>query len=101
MSEPSRKQLPLHHTNGIPQPTYEPERSSKVKYPMSHCVSNHRFSESNQLFVNQLSTVSIPNHVWEALADPSWRATMNEEMKSLQENKTWELVDRPPRKKPI
>jgi hypothetical protein len=37
----------------------------------------------------------------EALADPSWRATMNEEMKSLQENKTWELVDRPPGKKPI
>ena len=24
---------------------------------------------------------------------------MNEEMKSLQKNETWELVDRPPRKK--
>ena len=26
---------------------------------------------------------------------------MNEEMKSLQKNETWELVDRPPRKKPV
>ena len=26
---------------------------------------------------------------------------MNEEMKSLQENNTWELVDRPPGKKPV
>ena len=35
----------------------------------------------------------------EALADPRWKAAMNEEMKSLQKNETWELVDRPPEKK--
>ncbi|RVW53554.1 Retrovirus-related Pol polyprotein from transposon TNT 1-94 [Vitis vinifera] len=29
----------------------------------------------------------------EALADPRWKATMNEEMKSLQKNETWELVE--------
>jgi hypothetical protein len=68
---------------------------------MSHYVSNHRLSESNQSFVNQLSTVSIPNSVQEALADPRWRAAMNEEMKSLQKKKPWELVDRPPGKKPV
>ena len=64
-------------------------------------MSNHRLSESNKSFVNQLSTVSIPNGVQEALADPRWKAAMNEEMKSLQKNETWELVDRPPRKKPV
>ena len=99
VSEPPRKQLP--QTRGIPKPTYEPELSSKVKYPMSHYVSNHRLFESNKSFVNQLSTVSIPNGVQEALADPRWKAAMNEEMKSLQKNETWELVDRPPRKKPV
>ena len=86
--EPSRKQLPQRHTRGIPKPTYEPEFSSKVKYPMSHYVSNHHLSESNQSFVNQLSTVSIPNNVQEALVYPRWKVAMNEEMKSLQENKT-------------
>ncbi|KAL6348639.1 hypothetical protein AAG906_016167 [Vitis piasezkii] len=40
-------------------------------------------SSSLRLFVNQLSTVAIPNSVQEALADPRWKATMNEEMKSL------------------
>ena len=35
----------------------------------------------------------------ETLADPRWKAAMNEEMKSLQKNETWELVDRPPGKK--
>ena len=99
MSESPRKQLPLRQTRGIPKPTYEPELSSKVKYPISHYVSNHRLSESNKSFVNQLSTVSIPNSVQEALADPRWKAAMNEEMKSLQKNETWELVDRPPWKK--
>ena len=99
--EPPRKKLPPHQTRGIPKPTYEPELSSKVKYPMSHYVSNHHLFESNKLFVNQLSIVSIPNSVQEALADPRWKAAMNEEMKSLQKNETWELVDHPPWKKPV
>ncbi|RVW57580.1 Retrovirus-related Pol polyprotein from transposon RE1 [Vitis vinifera] len=37
----------------------------------------------------------------EALADPRWKAAMNEEMKSLQKNETWELVECPPGKKPV
>lgn len=68
---------------------------------MSHYVSNHRLSESNQLFVNQLSTIVIPKCVQKTLADPRWKAAMNKEMKSLQKNETWELVDCPPGKKPI
>ena len=64
-------------------------------------MSNHRLSESNKSFVNQLSTISIPNSVQEALADPRWKAAMNEELKSLQKNETWELVDRPTGKKPV
>ncbi|XP_035547289.1 uncharacterized mitochondrial protein AtMg00820-like [Juglans regia] len=66
---------------------------------MSSYVSNHRLSESNQPFVNQLSTVSIPNSVQEALTDPRWKAVMNEEVESLLKNETWELVDCPPGKK--
>ncbi|WJZ82822.1 hypothetical protein VitviT2T_002547 [Vitis vinifera] len=80
---PFMKRLPHRHNRGIPKPTYEPELSTKVKYPMGNYVFNHRLSESNKLFVNQLSTVTIPNSVQEALADPRWKAAMNEEMKSL------------------
>ena len=89
---PFMKRLPHRHNRGIPKPTYEPELSTKVKYPINNYVSNHRLSESNKSFVNQLSIVAIPNSVQEALADPRWKAAMNEEMKSLQKNETWELV---------
>ncbi|WJZ84626.1 hypothetical protein VitviT2T_004223 [Vitis vinifera] len=68
---------------------------------MSNYVSNHRLSESNKSFVNQLSTIAIPNSVEEVLADQKWKAVMNEEMKSLQKNETWELVEYPPGKKPV
>ncbi|KAH9678583.1 retrovirus-related pol polyprotein from transposon RE1 [Citrus sinensis] len=100
-TSPIRRILPQRQNKGIPKPTYEPDFSSRVKYPMSHFVSNHRLSESNQSFMNQLSAVSIPNSVQEALKDPKWKAAMNDEMRSLQKNQTWELVDLPPGKKPV
>ena len=57
------KTLPQRHTRGIPKPTYEHELSSKVKYLMSHYVSNHCLAKSNMSFVNHLSIVSIFNSV--------------------------------------
>ncbi|RVW31776.1 Retrovirus-related Pol polyprotein from transposon RE1 [Vitis vinifera] len=68
--DPFMKRLPHRYNTGIPKPTYEPELSTKVKYLMSNYVFNHRLPESNKSFVNQLSTVAIPNSVQEALVDP-------------------------------
>ena len=51
--------------------------------------------------MNQLSIVSIPNSVQEVLADKRWKAAMDEEMKSLQKNETWKLVDHLPGKKSV
>ncbi|VVA40538.1 PREDICTED: Retrovirus-related Pol poly from transposon, partial [Prunus dulcis] len=39
-----------------------------------------------------LADISIPNSVTEALEDPKWKEAMNEEMRALQKNVTWELV---------
>ncbi|KAH9735463.1 protein kinase domain-containing protein [Citrus sinensis] len=69
--------------------------------PIRRILPQRQNRESNQSFVNQLSTVSIPNSVQEALKDPKWKATMNDKMRSLQKNQTWELVDLSPRKKPV
>ncbi|KAL2525660.1 Retrovirus-related Pol polyprotein from transposon TNT 1-94 [Abeliophyllum distichum] len=99
--ESSKKQLPQCLTRCILKPTYEPELSSKVRYLMNHYVSTHQLSKINQSFVNQLSIVSIPNSVQEALTDPRWKAAINEEMASLQKNQTWELVDLPTEKKTV
>jgi hypothetical protein len=94
-------QLHERLNRGILKTRYEHEISSKVKYHVSHYVSNHNMSESNKSFANQLSVISIPNSVQDALADPKWKASMNEEMNSLQKNETWDLVDCPKGKKPV
>ena len=64
-------------------------------------MSSHRLTESYAFTVNQLSIVSIPSNVQDALADPKWRKAMNEEMEALQKNSTWELVPLPKGMKPI
>lgn len=64
-------------------------------------MCNLRLFESNKSFINQLSTVVIPNSVQETLADPKWKAAMNDEMQALQKNETWELVECPLGKKPV
>ena len=99
---------------GIPKLTYEadpkcktrypvnrPNKESNVFYPLGNYVSTSHLSESNKSFVFQLSTVSILNSVQEALADPRWQAAMNEELKSLKKNATWEITDLPAGKKPV
>ena len=58
-------------------------------------------SESYVYTVNQLSTVSIPRNVQEALNNPDWKKAMNEEMEALQRNTTWELVPLPEGKKTV
>ena len=42
---------------------------------------------------------SGPQIYQESSLDPRWKATMQEEFNSLQENETWELVPLPPKRK--
>jgi hypothetical protein len=86
---------------GIPKKQYEPDLSVTVKYPINNYVSTHRLSESYALTLNQLSNVSIPSSMQEALTEPNWAMTINEEMKALQRNSTWELVSLPEGKRTI
>ncbi|OMO54668.1 Zinc finger, CCHC-type [Corchorus capsularis] len=45
--------------------------------------------------------IAEPAHDEEALSHPGWRAAMVEEMKMIEKNGTWELMDRPDDQKPI
>ncbi|KAM2733441.1 hypothetical protein EV2_036866 [Malus domestica] len=111
---PSLRRLPERINRGIPKPTYEadpeckhkysmsePNSDSRVRYPLNHYVSTCHLSESNKSFVYQLSTVSIPNSVQEALADSRWKDAMNEELRSLKKNATWDIIDLPAGKKTV
>ena len=86
---------------GIPKKLYEPDHRANVQYPINNYVFNHRLSDSYALTVNQLSHISIPSNVQEALTDPAWSKAVNEELQALQRNSTWELVCLPTGKKTI
>jgi hypothetical protein len=68
---------------------------------MNNFISYHRLSKENKTLVKQLSAISIPNSVQEALKDPKWKEAMNEEMRSLQKNSIWKVVDLPIGKIPV
>ena len=54
------------------------------------------------IFVNfVLMTESEPVKIEEALCDPKWIYVMKEELKFIEKNKTWKLVNLLERKKPI
>lgn len=74
-----------------------------MKYPITNYISNQNRAASGPyaLVVNQLEHIPIPNTVQDALKDPKWKAAMNEEMRALQKNQTWEVVPLPDEKKTI
>ncbi|KAM1353035.1 hypothetical protein TB2_032263 [Malus domestica] len=59
------------------------------------------YSSSCEAFVNQLSTVSIPSNVKDAMNDHRWTRAMNEEMEAFQINSTWELTNLPKGKRVV
>ncbi|XP_024187552.2 uncharacterized protein LOC112192448 isoform X2 [Rosa chinensis] len=95
------KTLPSRSTRGQPPKHYEPTLSAKTKYPVANYVSTHRLSKPYVAFVNQLSSVSLPSKVQDAMKDEKWMKAMTVEMDALEKNCTWELVSLPPGKKTV
>ena len=52
-------------------------------------------------YMTHVVEVREPESYAEAAKDANWRATMEEEMRALAENETWDLVDAPKGVKPI
>jgi hypothetical protein len=84
--------LPIAQRKGVRSCTH---------HPISDFVSYQHLSPSYHSFVSKLSSVSIPKNLQEALSDPKWREAMQEEMKALHKNNTWDLVELPNGKKAI
>ncbi|TQD71560.1 hypothetical protein C1H46_042906, partial [Malus baccata] len=104
-NEPHREsqgsRYPIRENRGIPPVRYGQSSTKRIKYPISNFVSSHRLSDSYISFANQLSSVSVPNKLQDALKDPKWKKAMIEEMEALRKNSTWELVALPEGKKPV
>ncbi|CAL8075673.1 unnamed protein product [Prunus armeniaca] len=79
------------------------KRILDLQYHTNHLLrtSFSKLSESRVHFVKQLADIPIPISVTEALNDSKWKEAMNEEMRALQKNGTWELVSLPHGKKTV
>ncbi|CAH1449625.1 unnamed protein product [Lactuca virosa] len=86
------QRLPTRSTCGKPKKMYEPDPKAKKKYPISNYVSQHRLAEAHAGLVDNLASTTIPENIEEALKDEGWRQAVNEEMKALQMNQTWDLA---------
>ena len=48
-----------------------------------------------------LSSICIPSYYTQAMEHECWKQAMQEELRALQENQTWDIVSCPPTVKPI
>jgi hypothetical protein len=53
------------------------------------------FVQFISLMAQDAPTSTVPTNYRSALADPNWRAAMDDEYKALMDNRTWRLVPRP------
>ncbi|KAI3456022.1 hypothetical protein Pfo_012685, partial [Paulownia fortunei] len=66
---------------------------SCTKHPLSNYVSYKNLSPNFRIFTSQVSCMEIPKSVHDALKIPEWKEAVFEEVKALEKNKTWEMVD--------
>ena len=58
-------------------------------------VSYEKLSPSFYAFTSHLSSVKIPKTIQDALNVPEWKEAVLEEMKALDKNETWDVIDLP------
>ena len=66
------------------------EHAPNTLYPFT---CHEKLSPSFHAFTSHLSNLEIPNSVQDALKVPEWRQAIFEEIKALEKNCTWGLVD--------
>ncbi|KAM1535882.1 hypothetical protein ACFX1Z_014839 [Malus domestica] len=84
----STYQLPSRANRGKLKVQYEPDMHAKAKYPINNYVSTHHLSKPYASYICQLSSVSIPTKLQDALSDPKWVNAMQVEMEALEKNST-------------
>ncbi|KAI5336987.1 hypothetical protein L3X38_016256 [Prunus dulcis] len=99
-TEPTH-QLPKRKNRDKPRVQYEADFKAKGKYPINNYISLSKLSEPHVHYVKHLAGIFVPNSVTEALEDPKWKETINEEMRALQKNVIWKLMPLPHGKKTV
>ncbi|XP_076956093.1 uncharacterized protein LOC143631129 [Bidens hawaiensis] len=103
-SEGTSCQPPLRKSTrntGFPRKLSDFVVEGKVKYGLKKVVNYLNLSFENMSFVSNLNKCVEPTSYKEASTDVNWVNAMNDEMRALYGNNTWELVGLPKDRKAI
>ncbi|KAL0379126.1 UNVERIFIED_CONTAM: Retrovirus-related Pol polyprotein from transposon RE1 [Sesamum radiatum] len=114
LESPTPPTSPIHNPPIIEPAPPTPRRSTRVSTKPTwmndfycHLGSSNSpyifsgFSSAYTCFVASLSAMQEPRTYKEAAASTEWREAMNDEIKALERNQTWEITSLPPGKRAI
>ena len=99
--DPSSSTSSHHSDSDWPIAIRKGTQSTCNSHPIYNFLSYHRLSLLYFSFVFSLSSLIVPSNIHEALGHPGWRQAMIDEMQTLENNGTWELVPLPPGEKTV
>nr|GFC00291.1 putative reverse transcriptase, RNA-dependent DNA polymerase [Tanacetum cinerariifolium] len=93
--------LPPRSNRRVPPRRYSPEKTTRgARYPMANTAEGNQ-SNNAKVFVVSLCVEEIPSSFEQALQSEKWKKAMDNEMKALKKNKTWDQCALPQGKKPV
>ncbi|GAA0159498.1 transmembrane signal receptor [Lithospermum erythrorhizon] len=75
--------------------------SSGTSYPLTHFLSYDIFSSAHRGFLASITVGVEPRSYCQALRDPSWCDAMRAEIRALENNGTWSMIELPAGKKAL
>lgn len=84
--------LNLSATHSPPPINSSPSASSGTPYPLAHYINCDCFSSSYHHFIVDVVSGQEPKSFKESMTDERWKASMQEEIRALEDNCTWTLT---------
>ncbi|XP_034678880.1 uncharacterized protein LOC117909087 [Vitis riparia] len=77
------------------------EVRSCTQHPIGNFLSYDKLSPTFRAFTSSITEIQVPRNIQEAFKYPKWKAAVDEEVRELEKNGTWEITDLPRGKKPV
>ncbi|RVW80368.1 Retrovirus-related Pol polyprotein from transposon TNT 1-94 [Vitis vinifera] len=74
---------------------------SCTQHPIGNFISYDKLSPTFRAFTSSITDIQVPQNIQEAFKYPKWKAAVDEEVRALEKNGTWEITDLPRGKKPV